>query len=396
MIDVSPMRRVQLDGRRDRARVDGGANLGTIYRALWDQGRAAIPGGTCGGVGIAGLALGGGFGLISRRYGLTCDAMVGLEMVDGAGRRLSADDERRPNLMWASRGGGGGNFGIVTAFEFRTVRVDRVSIFRILWPWAAITQALDAFQVWADPEGLDPRLSPVMNLKARSVGNVAAFGEFLGPVAELEALIRPLVRAASPIEVEIRRLSFIDAVDRFGGAVPGAERWTIQATLAPGERFKNTSAYQYRRFEPAALSVIRNHRADTPSPACLIEMDAYGGRVAEVADAATAFAHRQGVRAVRQPQAYWNTPAEAPAHHAWVEALRRALLPFTHGGYPNYIDRDVRDWPRFYYGRNLERLVEVKRRYDPGDVFEFPQGLARLTDDADDRRRPCPPRQSWR
>lgn len=216
----------------------------------------------------------GGFGLVSRGHGLTCDAMVGRETVDAEGRRLAAADERWPNPMWALRGGGGRNFGSVTGCAFRTVRVGRVSIFGILWPSVAIAEALDALRRRVDPDGLGPRLSAVMNLKALSVENVAAFGGFLVPLGELEALIRPRVRAAAPTEVEIRRLSFIDTVDHFGGAVPGGERWTIQATVEPGERFKNTSAYPYRMFEPAALPVIRDHLAETPSPARRIGMDA--------------------------------------------------------------------------------------------------------------------------
>ena len=378
VVDVSAFRHVRLDRDRGLVRIGAGANLGTVYQALWDEGRAAIPGGTCGGVGIAGLALGGGFGLIGRAYGLTCDAMTGLGMYDADGNRLWADDACRPDLMWASRGGGGGNFGIVTEFEFSVVPVDRVSIFRIVWPWAAMPEALDAFQRWADPIGLDPRLSPVMNLKARTAGNVAAFGQFLGPLEELASLVRPLRQAARPTQFELQEMSFIEAVRHFGGAIPGVERWTVQATVEAGERFKNTSAYQYRLFDRQAIATLREHLRDTPSPACLIEMDAYGGKVAARSDTATAFPHRQGVRSVLQPQAHWDTASEGGAHIAWVNALRLALDPYTHGGYLNYIDREVRDWPRFYYGRNLPRLLAVKARCDPRNVFDFPQGLGRL------------------
>lgn len=378
VIDVSALRHVRLSRDRKTARIGGGANLGTVYQALWDQGRTAIPGGTCGGVGLAGLTLGGGFGLIGRAHGLTCDALTGLEMCDAQGNRFWANDQNHPDLMWASRGGGGGNFGIVTEFEFRVVPVGEVTIFRMLWPWAALPEAFRAFQKWADPRTLDVRLSPVMNLKARSAGNTAVFGQFLGPLPELEALIRPLSRAVTPSEIEIQHLPFIEAVRHFGGSVAGASRWTIQDTAEAGERFKDTSAYQDRPFPASAVSVLRDHLADTPSAACLVEVDTYGGRVAAVSDRATAFPHRQGVRAALQLQAYWDTDAQARAHIAWVESLRRALLPYTEGGYVNYIDRDVKDWPRFYYGANLGRLLKVKARYDPANVFDFPQGLGQL------------------
>jgi FAD/FMN-containing dehydrogenase len=378
VIDVSPLCGVRLDPDRRLCRIGAGADLGRIYEALWAQGRRAIAGGTCGGVGIAGLTLGGGFGLIGRRYGLTCDRLVGLEMYDARGRRVAADDRSRPNLMWASRGGGGGNFGIVTSLTFRVVPVGRVSIFRLLWPWEAIVDAIGAFEDWGDPDRLDWRLTPVLNLKARQAGNVAVFGQFLGPVWQLRNLVRPLARAIRPIETEFAALTFIEAVRHFGGAVPGAERWAIEPSER-GERFKNSSAYQYRRFPRQAAEILRDHLAQTPGPACLVQEDLYGGQVAAVSDAATAVAHRRRVRAVLQPQAYWDRASEANAHIAWVGSLRRALAPYTDGGYVNYIDRDVRDWPRFYYGQNLPRLIRVKRHYDPENVFDFPQGLSRLT-----------------
>lgn len=378
VIDVSRLHDVRLSRDRKSARIGAGANLGTIYQALWDQGHVAIPGGTCGGVGIAGLTLGGGFGLIGRAHGLACDSMTAVDMVDSEGTLLSANDGNHPDLMWASRGGGGGNFGIVTEFEFRVVPVAEVTIFRIVWPWVALPEAFAAFQAWADPKTLDERLSPVMNLRARSTGTTAAFGQFLGPLPELQTLIRPLVRAVTPIEIELQHLPFIDAVRHFGGAIPGSERWTVQATVEPGERFKDTSAYQYRIFPGSAVAILRDHLADTPSPACLVEVDSYGGKIAQLSDRATAFPHRQGVRALLQPQAYWNTDSEARAHIAWVESLRHALLPYTDGGYLNYIDRDVKDWPRFYYGPNLPRLLKVKAAYDPENIFDFPQGLGQL------------------
>jgi len=377
VIDVSPMRRVWVDLRRGVARIGAGIDLGTVYQRLWDAGHVTVPGGTCGGVGLAGLALGGGFGLIGRRYGLTCDAVVGLEMVDAEGARLHVDERSHASLLWASRGGGGGNFGVVTEFTMRVQRVETVSIFRILWPWDAIADVIDGYQAWANPQVLDDRLTPVLNLKARTGGSVAAFGQFLGPAARLYDLIRPLVAVAHPYEVEIQTMPYIDAVRHFGGTAPGGSRFAM-SRAEPGERFKNTSAYQYRLFDTQAIATIKDHLADTPSAACLIGLDTVGGAVARRSDTATAFAHRRGVRASLQPQAYWDTDSEQAAHVAWVDDLTRALGPFTHGGYVNYIDRALRDWPQAYYGPNLDRLLAVKRAYDPCNVFDFPQGLGQL------------------
>jgi FAD/FMN-containing dehydrogenase len=118
VIDVSPLNKVILDRKKGRATIGAGANLTTVYTELWNQGKVTIPGGSCGGVGIAGLTLGGGFGLISRLLGLTCDALVSLEMVDANGRIIHASPNENADLFWASCGGGGGNFGVVTEFTF--------------------------------------------------------------------------------------------------------------------------------------------------------------------------------------------------------------------------------------------------------------------------------------
>jgi FAD/FMN-containing dehydrogenase len=119
----------------------------------------------------------------------------------------------------------------------------------------------------------------------------------------------------------------------------------------------------------------------TAGPANLVQFDTYGGVVAARSNHATAFSHRRGVRASLQYQAYWEGEREAPAHVRWVEGFRRAMLPWAHAGHVNYIDRFVRNWPDAYYAQNLPRLLRVKRRYDPDNVFDFPQGLSCLLRD---------------
>lgn len=383
VIDVSRMARVSLDSDGRHAEIGAGANLGQVYDALWAQGRVTIPGGGCTGVGIAGLTLGGGFGFLARPYGLTCDSLVALEMVDACGRVRHVDAQRDQDLFWACRGGGGGNFGIATRFRFRVQPIGNVSVFTITWPWADIRAVFAVWQRWADPDRLDTRLTPILLLPAASAGFCGVIGEFVGGLEALRVLLQPLVAAARPSDVRLVCEPYIDAVHRFVGAAPRQQEPSAWRLSADGpadpalDRFKNTSAFVFRPFGSAAVDTMLAFLERSPTPNTTLQFNLHGGAEAAVAPAATAYPWRRA-RYSLQYQAYWADPAMGPALIAWVNAFRQALSPWTRGAYVNYIDRDIRAWPQAFYDRNLPRLLEVKRRYDPENVFDFPQGLGRI------------------
>jgi FAD/FMN-containing dehydrogenase len=372
VIDVSALDQVELRG--DTARIGAGATLGQVYDGLWAAGRVTIPGGGCTGVGIAGLTLGGGFGFLDRLLGLTSDSLLGLEMVDAGGRLVRADARTNAELFWASRGGGGGNFGVATGFTFRPFPVDYVTVFSVVWPWQAARAVFGAWQAWAQPETLDRRLTPILIL---SRGGVNAIGEFVGPKDELERLIAPLVASSPPSSVKVVHETYIEAVHRFvGDAEDPPHRWAADRPADPAlDKFKNTSAFQFEDLPPDAVDTMLAELERAPSPNTEVQFNLHGG--AEADFAASAYPWR-GARFSLQYQAYWSDPAEGPALIRWVLGFRRAMLPWTRGAYVNYIDADIRDWPRAYYDDNVERLVRVKRRWDPRNVFDFPQGLGRI------------------
>lgn len=425
VIDVSRLNTVELDREAGVARIGAGARLGQVYDALWAQGMVTIPGGGCTGVGVSGLTLGGGFGLLTRLWGLTCDSLRALQMVDANGEVVNADDATHPDLMWASRGGGGGNFGVTTAFTFRVFPIDFVTVFNITWAWSDLPRVFAAWQVWADPQALDRRLVPILTLPAERAGYLSVLGEFVGPFAELDALIQPLVRAAKPTQMIIKHETYIEAVHRFtGGGGSGASgtvaggvigptpavragsggaagafaalgragraasparaardwrRWVVDGSPDPVlDRFKNTSAFVCAPLPPAAVATLVAQLRRAPSPNALVQFNLHGGAEARLANDATAYPWRQGVRYSMQYQAYWSEPAEGPALSRWVAGFRQAMRPWTRGAYVNYIDSEIVDWPTAYYAGNVRRLVAVKRRYDPGNLFDFPQGIGRI------------------
>lgn len=388
VIDVSPLNDVSLDPESGLATVGAGTELLPLYQALWDQGPATIPGGTCASVGIGGLTLGGGFGLTSRLFGLTCDALESLEMVTASGDIVRANSTENRSLFWASCGGGGGNFGIVSSFTFKTFPIGKVTTFIVQWPWRQLTEVMKAFQRWADPEWLDRRVSPVLNATSERTGQVVLEGEFVGPPDQCERVLAPLLEDAPPNSVSLRHIDFIDAAHLFSGVAPPNPPpgfTPLSGLMLPHpfsnddhKMFKNTSAYQFRPFPDEAVDTVVRWLAHAPGANDLVEMDVYGGAVSDRGNHDTAFPHRQGVRSILQYQAYWDDPSEAFAHIRWVEDFRRAMLPWTRDSYINYMDRNVRPWPEGYYNGNLKRLLHVKQAYDPHDVFDFPRGLGRL------------------
>jgi FAD/FMN-containing dehydrogenase len=369
--DVSWMDGITVDPEGRTARVESGWDLWPLYNALWKHG-ATIAGGSCPTVGISGLTLGGGFGLLGRWLGLTCDALVSLEMVTAEGEIVYADEQANADLFWASRGAGGGNFGIATAFTFRLTPIGDVAVYNVSWSWDDLPAVLRAWQAWAPTA--DDRLTSILKLTARSSGSVSSIGQLVGTLAELVAMLQPLLAAAPATTLEVQTLPYIEAVEQFAGLKPGKIHWSAHWHSDSG-LFKNTSAYAYELFGDDALRVILDALSHTPNPQALVQLDAYGGAVARVAPDATAFFHRAGVKWNMQFQAYWDDPAEQDENLAWVEAFRVALLPFTRGAYINYLDAAIADWPEQYYGGNFARLTEVKGRWDPLQVFTYPQAI---------------------
>jgi len=380
VIDVSELDKIRVSPDRTTAVIGAGADLQDVYAKLFQVG-VTIPGGSCPSVGIAGLTLGGGFGLLGRYAGLTCDRLRSVRMVTATGAVVDASATEHPDLFWALRGGGGGNFGIVTSFTFAVVPIGNVAVYQVNWAWEHLPAVVRAWQAWAP--ATDSRLTSVLGLPARAQGVIRSAGQFVGSLPELQRLVQPLLAAAPVTNVQFQAMSYIDAVNLFAGTEPGMETWAVH-WHSDHTSFKNTSAYAYRPFGDAAIATIVAALEQAPSADNLVQFDAYGGAVAAVPPRATAFFHRRPLFNL-QYQAYWTSPSDAERNERWVEAFRRSMLPYTRGGYINYIDRNVVRWERYYYGGNVARLRRVKRAWDPNNVFSFPQSIppARLAAEAD-------------
>ena len=346
-------------------RIGAGARLADVYAALGRMGRC-LPGGSCPTVGIGGLTLGGGVGYLTRAYGLTCDRLVAADVVtaDSVLRHVSATSE--PDLFWAIRGGGGGNFGVVTSFTFRTAPAPPAVSFFLQFGFGAAADVLGAWQDWilTRPDELTAGCS--IDSPARCVVS----GLFLGRESALSGHVDDLVRRVGvrPTAREVTASSVAEAMYGFAGcrglsASQCSPDWTVGSTGVLGrETFAATSRVLYRPTDPAAFIAA----LDGANVALLL--DPIGGAAGRVAADATAFPHRNALATV---QLFTDG-----SDRGVVNGLRDRLGELVgQWGYVNYIDPAMPGWGHAYYAGNLPRLRATARHYDPDHVLAFAQNV---------------------
>ncbi|MDX6401356.1 MAG: hypothetical protein QOF27_1962, partial [Gaiellaceae bacterium] len=291
IVDVSRLKGVTLDAR-GRAIVGAGARLIDVYDALWRHGRT-VPAGSCPTVGIAGLALGGGVGLASRKFGLTCDNLLEATVVLADGSAVVANAHQHSDLYWALRGGGGGNFGIVTRLVFRTHPVGQVATYSLEWPWSDAKSVVQAWQKLAPhaPDGL----FSVLNLNAAAGGraHITSAGQFFGSADKLHELLKPLAAAGTPSRFTVTSRSYIDAQEMWAGCGGTLAECHLppQGNLGRST-FKGKSSFANAPLTPAAIDTMLHQieaRVDTGSGSGIILLDSYGGAINRVKKGATAF-----------------------------------------------------------------------------------------------------------
>jgi FAD/FMN-containing dehydrogenase len=356
VMDVTPMAGVKV-GADGTAEVGAGTRLADVYTGVAGAGRA-LPAGSCPTVGVAGFTLGGGIGMLTRAYGLTCDRVVGAQVVtaDGTLRKVSAQDE--PDLLWALRGGGGGNAGVVTSFTFSTEAAPTVTVFSVHFPTGAAADVVGSWQTWMG--GAPDELWSTCSLSSGPSVGVRVVGSFLGTEAGCRTeLAKLLAGLPAPTSTVVSTKDYLAAMRWFAG---GSGRETFVAS----SRILNAPLP-----DPSALVDLLG------KPGISVLLDALGGAMARTDAASAAFPYRH---AVASAQVYASVPAggDGTAQRTAVGQVRDGLGRITGPtGYVNYIDPAMPDWGRAYYGDSLPRLRDVVARYDPTGVLAFAQGVAR-------------------
>jgi FAD/FMN-containing dehydrogenase len=362
MIDLSLMKGVHVDPARGTVRAQAGVRVGELDRATAAFG-LATPSGVISLTGIAGLTLGGGIAWLMGKYGMAVDNLLSAEIVLASGAVVTASDETDPDLFWAVRGGGG-NFGVVTSFEFQAHPVASVLGGATLHPLEAAPGLLSFFREFAAdlPDALSTQ---VAFLHAPDGSGAKLCGIALCHAGEdadrAEADIRPLRGFGRPAVDMIRRMPY--------PVVNTGVDW-----LFPGALNYWKSAF-FSELSDAAVEVLTGAFERAPSELCALIIEEFHGAVTRVAPTATAYPHREpGFNLLLISQ--WTEPAETEAGIAWARETFDALSAYmVERSYMNYLSADDHDRVDRAYGANYGRLLELKRRYDPGNHFRLNQNI---------------------
>ena len=385
VVDVSPLNSFSADA--GTVQVGTGLALIDFYTGLAARG-LAVPGGTCPTVGIAGLALGGGIGVVSRQFGLTSDNLQAVQIVTADGSVLACDRSHHSDLFWACQGGGGGNFGVATSFTFAAHRLTRLVLFNLSWPWARAAHVVRAWQSWA-PAAPDAIWSS-MRLTGAPGGSpgISVRGAYVGSVADATSELDALTAAvgSAPRASAIHRETYLNAMLQQAGCGKLSVR---QCRTQPDGKLPRVpsfakSDYFAAKLSPAGIQALLAGVAGltgvhgTTGGAGEVAFDALGGAVNRVRPDATAFVHRGSLFSA-QYRTTWKSPGSSQGianQHAWLRSVYAALHPEANGqAYQNYVDPDLANWRQAYYGANYARLAQVKASYDPQMLFRFPQAI---------------------
>jgi FAD/FMN-containing dehydrogenase len=366
MIDLSPMKLVRIDPEARTAHVGPGATLGDFDHEAQAFG-LATPTGINSTTGVAGLTLGGGFGWLSRKWGMTIDSLVAADVVTADGKLVRASESDNPDLFWAIRGGGG-NFGIVTRFEFRLHPVGpNVLAGLVVYPIDQARSVLQQYRAFAKtlPDEsavwIVMRKAPPLPFLPESIHGkeVVVFALFHGgDPKQGEAILAPLRKFGTPVGEHI-------------GVQPFAAWQTaFDPLLTPGAR-NYWKSHNFMEFEDAVIDVALKYVGQLPSPHTEIFIGQIGGAMSRVASDATAYSERSA-QYVMNVHGRWETAAEDKSCVAWCRRLFDEAAPHATGGvYVNFLTEDEADRVAKAYGGNFKRMAKVKANYDPGNLFRL-------------------------
>jgi FAD/FMN-containing dehydrogenase len=380
LIDLRRLNTVQVDKRNETVTC-GGAALNNDFFIATENGPLFLPGGTCLGVGIGGLTLGGGIGYNTHWAGLTADHLTASRIVTAAGDVLDLDASTNDDLFWACRGGAGGSFGINTSFTFNLLRVPEHTIawYRFDWRGAdAAAEVLSAFQqmLTTAPAALNAvAMAEVEEIGAggpREAIHVMSRGQYIGSMGELQEIIEPLLKIAGSTQQTLTEMPF----------------WGVQRMIATPEpeshSFGDISRFAKEPLPDDVIAKMVGLLADCPSRSAdangsIWSLGWVGGDVVgSFGRTDTAYVHRDALTLWR-PTTVWPDDASASVGdglNAWTDQVIAAMQPYTPDeSYQNFPNRAIQNAQQQYYAENLDRLIDIKTTYDPGNLFNNPQSV---------------------
>lgn len=366
VISVSDMKSVRHEPDSRRIVVAGGAQNRDLHRELRPA-NVMIPGGQCPSVGVAGLALGGGLGFSTRSLGMVSDNLISTRIVLANGDIVTASESEHPDLFWALRGGGGGNFGINTEFTFRANPARECTHFSVDFAADRTAASLDAWfaMIATAPRelGITWYFEPAT---AQDEPYCGMWGLMYGSEADTRELLAPVIAAGgTPLDQHFVHDSFWEA-----------SAFLAETDSAP-HSYLDRSRFLDQRFNSDAIGALSDRLLKNPQTGISTTIFAWGGAVSDIAPDATAFIHRQPSALIKYG-ALWK-PEDASAGDTlsgWVDETFEIMQPHcSRRSFQNFPDGKLDDWAQAYYGDNLRRLKEIKHKYDPDRMFNFPQAI---------------------
>lgn len=361
VIDLSRMKKIVVDAGRRVARAEAGLNLGEFDTATQTHGLATTMG-VNSDTGIAGLTLGGGFGKLGRKHGLSCDNLLAAEIVTADGKLLRTSADEHPDLFWALRGGGG-NFGIVTAFEYRLHPVGpALLVGSVVHAHEHAREAMrfhDGF-ARAAPDELSVDAALVTLPSGQQAFSISAC--YVGAPQAGEAVVAPLMKFGHPIEGNLRTVPYLQIQSAGDAVFPRQRRYYWKAQFL-------------HEIGDGAIDALLDSYAAAPNANALLVFQQVGGAIARVPAAHSPYANRDAAFDCF-PVAIWDDPADDEANMCWARALWNAVRPFSTGGvYANNLGDEGDERVRDAYGQNYARLATIKAQYDPTNFFRLNQNI---------------------
>lgn len=364
VIDLSLMNKVEVDAGKKTAQVEGGATVGEFDAAAQKHGLATTTG-TVSTIGIGGLALGGGSGYLSRSFGMTLDNILSVEIVTADGQIISASDEENPDLFWAIRGGGG-NFGIVTSFEFRLHEVGpEVISFQAYFPHERSREALQFYREFMAnaPDKLQCyafflNVPPVEPFPKEYHGKTtcALIACHSGDPEKAKAELKPLQEFGKPFLKFLQPIKYTALQKSFDAGMPKGLRWF-------------TKAHYLSELSDISIKILEKNTRSLPGAFTMTYLEPVGGAVNRKDPAATAFPHRNAAYSLHIFPG-WSDAEDDQKNINWAKDLHAALQNEASGGvYINLLSHDEKDRVKAAYGENYSRLKEIKKKWDPENLF---------------------------
>jgi hypothetical protein len=356
LIDLSQLKSVSVDPLTQRARVESGVLLGQYDKEAQAFGLASTAG-TVSHTGVAGLTLGGGFGRIARKYALACDNLTGAELITADGNFVKVSEEENPNLLWGLRGGGG-NFGVVTSFEFRLHKVDPIMYGgSYVLPFANGRKLLRAYADFIG--GASDEMYAGLAIVPTPNGRVAVLDVcHCGTKAAAEKEIAQLRKLGKPLQDGLAPTPYVKLQNRDDGNFPHGRGYYIKSGFV-------------RTLTPKVIDTVVDFLDANPLPTGIVNIVHQGGAIARVKPDATAFWNRAAEHSVMLI-GFWDDPKAGAAPMQWVRTGWKGVEPLTDGFYINEVsNEDPAHRIQENYGGNYSRLASLKKRFDPTNVFHM-------------------------